>query len=203
MAKNIVKTGVYTKDGSDFSFDFHTSLPASKKVTFVDSMSKSLIDKNRNNYNYIIRDMMFDFYLVISMTDVDVSDIAREGDVDVIEEFLDSTNIVDIVKKNAEPGFIQELSDAVDLNLEYRTGVKIDPIAKALSSLLNTIEGKIPEYDMDKMFEISDALSGISGELTADKMLEAYMNNDGFKKYILENSKAFANPISPTPISLA
>lgn len=182
------KTGVYVYNGEDFEFNFVTSIPASMKINFVDSVVDALVDDNGKNYNSIIRDLIFDFYIVVGMTDVDVTDIVNNGNVDAIEEFINDTNIVEIVKANAEKGFIQALSDAVDVNLEYRTGVKIDPISKALASLLNTIENKIPEFDIDEIMSASEILSNISGELNAENLLEAYSKSDIFKKYVLENA---------------
>lgn len=186
------KTGVYTLNGEEYKFNFATSIPASMKVNFVEAVTKALIDNENNNYNFVIRDLMFDFYIIVAMTDVDVSGIADGGNVDVIEEFVNETNIVGIVKANADKGFIQALSDAVDVNLEYRTGVKIDHVSKALGSLLNTIENKIPEFDMDEIMNASEIFSQISGELSAEKLLEAYANSDVFKKYVLDNREKIA-----------
>ena len=48
--------------------------------------------------------------------------------------------------------------------------------------LLNTLDKKVSEVDTDVMMEMSQILSGISGELTVDKMIEAYSNSDLFKQ---------------------
>ena len=190
------KTGVYTLNGEELDFNFVTSIPASMKVNFVESVTNALIDDKNNNYNSVIRDIIFDFYVIVAMTDIDVFDIADNGDIDAIEEFVNETGIVSIVKSNADKGFIQSLSDAVDVNLEYRTGVKINPIAKSISSLLNTIENKIPEFDMDEVMNASEIFSQLSGELTPEKMLDAYANSDVFKKYVIENKDVIASALS-------
>ena len=194
------KTCVYVLNGKDYKFNFVNRIPASMKINFVESVTNALIDDNGNNYNSVIRDLIFDFYIIVAMTDVDVSEIADTGNIDAIEEFVNETNIVGIVKMNADKGFIQALSDAVDVNLEYRTGVRIDPVSKALGSLLNTIENKIPEFDMGEVMNASEILSQFSGELNAEKLLEAYANSDVFKKYVLENKSAISSALSPASL---
>lgn len=191
------KTGVYTYNGEEHKFNFTTRIPASTKVNFVESVTNVLIDDKGRNYNSIIRDLVFDFYIIAVMTDVDVTNIANDGDIDVIEMFVNETNIANIVKANADKGFIQTLSDAVDVNLEYRTGVKIDHVSKALGSLLNTIENKIPDFDMNEIMNASEIFSQISGELNAEKLLDAYAKSDVFKKHVLGNREMIATYLSP------
>ena len=176
-----IKAGVYTRNGEDVPFNFYTSLSAYNKVRFVDSVVSAIVTDD--GYNYVIKDMLFDFWVVNFFTDVDVSKIAEaENNIDVIEDFFDENNIVDIVKINIVPGIIDELEKAVEFNIEYKTGIHINPISSSLSSLLDTIEGKVENIDFDSMMDIAEAMSGISGELTADKMLDAYAKTDIFKK---------------------
>ena len=192
----ITKTGVYTYNEEEFPFNFVTGLPASMKVSFVESVTNALIDEKNNNYNSVIRDIIFDFYVIVAMTDVDVTDIADSGDIDAIEEFVNETGIVSIVKANSEDGFIQSLSDAVDANLQYRTGVKIDAVSKSISSLLNTIERKIPEFDMDELMSTSGLLSQIADDFSQDNMLDAFAKSDEFRKYLFNNKEVLAPSIS-------
>ncbi len=176
-----IKAGVYTRNGEDVPFNFYTSLSAYNKVRFVDSVVSAIVTDD--GYNYVIKDMLFDFWVVNFFTDVDVSEIAEaENNIDAIEDFLDETNIVDIVKMNVVPGILDELEKAVEFNIEYKTGIHINPISSSLSSLLDTIERKVEDIDFDSMMDIAEVMSGISGELTADKMLDAYAKTDIFKK---------------------
>ena len=176
-----IKAGVYTRNGEDVPFNFYTSLSAYNKVRFVDSVVSAIVTDD--GYNYVIKDMLFDFWVVNFFTDVDVSKIAEaENNIDAIEDFFYENNIVDIVKINIVPGIIDELEKAVEFNIEYKTGIHINPISSSLSRLLDTIEGKVENIDFDSMMDIAEAMSGISGELTADKMLDAYAKTDIFKK---------------------
>ena len=205
MNKN-VKTGVYTHNDVEEAFNFYTNLRAIDKIRFVNTVTNTLID---DNYYSFIKNMIFDIAIVHIFTDVDVSDIMTSNNaIGEIEDFLESTNIVDIVKANAEDGVIEELNDAVDLAIEYRTGIHKNPITESFGHLLNTLEKKISDIDTGKMMEMAQIISGISGELTADKMLEAYSKSDLFKNNYQqivadrnkhnENIESIANSIKNT-----
>lgn len=201
-----VKSSVYTRNGRDFSFNFKTSLRASEKVYFVNAVSELLID---DNYNSILRDLIFDFFIIDVFTNVDTSwAYANEEDenkaekIDIVREMeglVYETNIVDIVIANAEIGLIKELCHALDLNIEYRTGIHRNMIEESLSSLINTFEKKIADIDFENIMEMSQMLSGISGELTADKILEAYAKSDMYKsnnnKISKRNKKLSTSPV--------
>ena len=186
MSGNI-KTGVYTRNGEDFSFEFKTSLSANEKVNFVNLVTDLLVEKN---YNYVIKDMFFDFMIVCIFTDdVDVAYILSDECTDEefyneIENLLEETNAVDIIKKNAEAGLIDDLRQAVDYNVEYRTGIHRNVISESLANLINTVDKKVSGFNVDteSLMGMMDMLGGISGELTADKMLEAYAKSDMYKK---------------------
>lgn len=174
-----VKMSTYTHNGEEKSFNFYTSLRAMNKLKFVNIVTDLVIG---DNYNSVIRDMMFDFAIVEVFTDIDTSAIhSSSNSIEMIEDLLDETNIVDIVKANAEYGLIEELNKAVDDNIEYRTGVRKNPIAESLSHLLNTIEQKMSGIDTESMMQFAEIISSMSGELTTDKMLEAYSKSNMFK----------------------
>lgn len=187
------KTGVYTRNGEEFLFEFKTSLRAGEKVYFINAVSNLLID---DNYNSVLRDLIFDFFIVDVFTNVDTSwaftneddeedDVEKIDVISEMEDLISETNIVEIVTMNAEIGLIDELRNALDLNIEYRTGIHKNPISESLANLINTLDRKIGNFNMDteSMMDMMNMLSGISGELTADKMLEAYSKSDMYKKH--------------------
>lgn len=180
--KNEVKTGVYTINGKDNPFAFYTSLSAYRKVQFVNSVSDILVG---DNYNYVIRDLAFDFCIVAIFTDIDTSDVQDADDgITAMEEFVDKFKpVVDIVKTNSADGILDELHTAIDLNIEYRTGIHINPISSSLANLIDTLTSKFNGFDLDKMMEIAEPMSKIAGELTPEKMLDAYANTNIFKEH--------------------
>ena len=178
MERN-VKYGVYTYNGAEERFTFYTNLRAIDKLNFVNRVINVIVG---DNYYPSIRDMIFDFNIIDVMTDIDVSHIKNENDaISAIEDFLDETHIVEIVKLNV-PELIEELNNAVDLAIEYRTGIHKDTIADSLGRLLNTIEKKVAGIDTESMMNMAQSLSDISGELTVDKFIKAYANSDLFKE---------------------
>lgn len=180
--KNEVKTGVYTIDGKDNPFAFYTSLNAYRKSQFVVSVCNILVG---DNYNYVIRDLAFDFCIVAIFTDIDTTDVQDADDgITAMEEFVDKFKpVIDIVKSNAVDGVIDELCKAIDLNIEYRTGIHINPISSSLANLLETLNNKFSGFDLDKMMEIAEPMSKIVGELTPEKMLDAYAKTNIFKEH--------------------
>lgn len=180
MANN-VKTGVYMRNGVEETFNFYTSISTLNKLNFIKFVVNSIVDND--NYYSILKDLVFDFAIINVFTDIDVSEIKEStNSIGMIERLLDETNIVDIVKENVDNGVIEELNDAIEKNIEYKTGIHKNPIADSVVSLLNTIEQKVSEFDTSSMVEMAKIMSEVSGELTADKMLEAYTNSDMFKK---------------------
>lgn len=179
---NEVKTGVYTLDGEDTPFAFYTSLNAYRKAQFVNSVSDMLIG---DNYNYVIRDLAFDFCIVAIFTDIDTSEVQDADDgITAMEEFVDKFKpVVDIVKANSVDGALDELHTAIDLNIEYRTGIHINPISSSLANLIDTLTSKFDGFDLDKMMEIAEPMSKIAGELTPEKMLDAYAKTNIFKEH--------------------
>ena len=179
--KNEVKTGVYTIDDNDTPFAFYTSLNAYRKSQFVVSVCNTLVG---DNYNYVLDDLVFDYFIVAIFTDIDVSEVQKsDNGISAMEEFVEKFKpVIDTVKANAVDGVLDELRKAIDLNIEYRTGIHINPISSSIASLLDTLNNKFSGFDLDKMMEIAEPMSKIAGELTPEKMLDAYAKTDVFKK---------------------
>lgn len=186
ITKN-VKTGTYTYKNESVPFNFYTELRAVDKIKFINAVCDTLID---TNYYSVIRDLVFDFQIVNVFTDVVVPELQDSpSPISIIEEFLDDTNIVEIVKANVDKKLIAELEKAVDENIEYRTGIHKNTLEDALTSLLHTVEQKINDVDTEGMMEMAMKLNSISDELTPERMLQAYSETDMFKNRIYEKEK--------------
>lgn len=175
-----VKTGTYSFKGIEMSFNYYTDLSAVDKMRFVNSVTDIIVG---DNYNSIIKDLIFDFEVIDIFTDIDLSEIRDSSDnISLIEEFVKETLVVDIVKANSKDFIIDELKQAVDDNIEYKTGVHSNSFTTSLSHLLKTIESKIVGIDTQGMMEMAQKINSVSGELTADKILDAYSKTDMFKQ---------------------
>lgn len=188
-----VKTGTYirmTEIGEEtHNFNFYTDLGAAKKLEFVDSVVSILVDEN--HYNSIIRNLIFDFYIIDIMTDVDIAELKESAAfLDDVEEFLEETNIIDIVKANANPALFIELNNAVNNSIQYLTGIHTNPINDALASLLSTIENKVNEIDLDSMTEMAQKFAALTKDFTIENVVDAYMNSDLHKNNLKEIEEA-------------
>lgn len=188
--KNIMN-GAYVRNDELVDFNFATDLSAYKKMLFVNYVVNSIVDEN--SYDSIIKDLVFDFGLIEIMTDIDTSFIdVKDEDGNVInpiifiEQFLEETNIVDIVKANMEIGLLDELNNAVDKSIEYRTGIHPNVISDALSNLIKTIDNKVKEFDLDGMMDMAKLFTGMTEDFTTENIVNAYMESDIHKNNVIE-----------------
>lgn len=193
--KNVMM-GTYIEGDKTCNFNFGTDLSAYDKTVFVRTVVDTLVDDT--TYDSIIKDMIFDFTIVMLFTDIDTSFTKVTDDngeevppLILIEQFLEETNVVDIVKANMEFGLLDELNKAVDKSIEYRTGIHPSPIADSLASLLSTLEKKINEVDLDSMMGMAQKFADMTDELTPKSVVDAYINSDVYKKNLeeIEESK--------------
>lgn len=191
---NEMKTGVYVQGEENYTFKFYTDLTVSKKMKLINSVVNLVIDDT--NYNSVIRDLVFDFYVIDIMTDIDTTDLKTSDNfLDDVEDFLLETNIVEIVKANAFPTLFDELNKAVDDSIEYLTGIHKNPLNDAISSLISTFEKKIDEVDLKDMMGMVQKFAGMTGELTPESIMNAYMNSDIHKQNLAEIAEAKKNEI--------
>ena len=193
------KQGTYIYGEESCTFTFATDLSVSEKLIFVNSVVDTVVDEN--NYNSIIKDLMMDYVTIKVFTDVNTSflksvdehgNVTTDTDVDLLEEFLLETNIVDIVKANAFPTLFDELNDAVDKAIEYKTGIHPNPLNEALSSLLSTIERKLDTYDMSEAMGMASKFLGMTEDFTPENIVNAYLQTDVHKKNLEEIAESKA-----------
>lgn len=180
-----MRTGVYTYNGEFHNFSFCTNLSVANKLKFVNSVTNLIVDEN--HYNSVIRDIIFDFYIIDIMTDVDTTELKDSlSFLNDVEDFLFSTNIVEIVKANAFPTLFDELNNAVDKSIQYITGIHPSPITDAFASLLSTLEKKINEVDLDSMMGMAQKIASVSGDFTheniSENIVKAYIDYNAAKK---------------------
>lgn len=181
MMKDVM-TGTYIRGEENIKFVFKTYLTTSEKAKFVSSVTNVLIE---DNYLSVLRNLFFDYYIVAMFTDVDMNIDFDDESIDVIDEienFLDETNIVDIVRANLDDELINELNEAIDVNIEYRTGIHKNALNDALASLLGTIENKVNKIDLTNAMDMIKAFSGMTEDFTPENLVNAYMNSDVAKQ---------------------
>jgi hypothetical protein len=189
-----IKTSVYSYNGKEKQFKFKTSLSTYEKLNFVNNVTSLVVG---DNYYSLVKDLFFDFVIISSFTDVEIYDFEDNKDdakvvINKAEYLVNETNIVDIVKANVDYTLIEELKKAVNDNIEYRTGIHKNPLNESLANLLDTVKKQLDTVDVNSMMKMAEIFSGMTGELTPEKMLEVYSKSDMFKnKYaeIMEEKK--------------
>lgn len=185
--KNEMKNGVYTKGEKTFEFSFITDLSASKKMDFVNSVVGYVVTDS--DYNFVIKDIIFDFEIIHKFTNYNISDIKEADDtLGAIEELLDTTNIVEIVKSNMVDALYEELVNAVNLDIQYKTGIRNNDILNSVERILDTIEEKVKDIDTKELDEFAKVFNSVSGEITPDKLLKAYAKSDMYKSVKTERN---------------
>lgn len=184
--KNIM-TGNFIYNDEDYKFNFATDISAYNKLVFVNSVVESIVDGD--DYNSIVRDLIFDFNIVDVFTNIDTSFVNVKDDngdainpIIFIEHFLENSNVVDIVKSNMRAGLLDELNRAVDKSIEYRTGIHVNVLNESLAKLVNTFERKINEIDLESVTDMAKMLAGMTEDFTLDNIVNAYIESDARKK---------------------
>lgn len=174
----MINTDTYTRNNEEIEFAYKINPTMSQKIEFVSAVVDTVVG---DDYYYpMLKDMIFDFHLVNFFTDA--FDNSSSFTIDEIEEFLNETDVADILKINIDFDLLTELYDSVDKAIEYKTGIHISPIEDAIKSLLDTVERKFRDIDVDSMIGMAKVFGKLQGDITPDKMLEAYANSDIFKK---------------------
>jgi hypothetical protein len=185
-----VKMGTYTYNNETYNFNFYTNLSAAMKVEFVDSVVSLLVEEN--HYNSVIHNLVFDFFIIDVFTDVDTTNFRNSKTfLDDVEQFLEETNIVEIVRVNVPHVLFDELNNAVNKSVQYLTGIQFNPLNEALASLMKTLEQKINEIDLDSIIGMVQKFAGMTEDFTLENLVNTYMNSDVHKKNLteIENSK--------------
>lgn len=163
----------------EVGFRYSTDLTASQKITFVESVIGLLIDEDEMDYNGIIRDLAFDYVMIVVFTDFDTSDI---DNLDDMENVIKNTNIVEILKEEVSQDLIDELNKAIDQNIYYKTGINLHSVENSIYDFVNIFNNFVKDIDVDKIKESLDAVRNISNSLTVDKIVEAYTKSSLMNK---------------------
>ena len=190
-----MKVGVFNYNNEFYEFNFKTSLSAYDKLIFVKTVVGSIVDEN--GYDSVIRDLVFDFAIVAIFTNVDTSFINMKDDIGndiapiiLIEHFLEDSNVVDIVKANMEIGLLDELNRAVDLDIQYLTGIHVNPLSKAIENLVSTIEEKVDGIDLEAMMSMAQKFASMTDDFTVKNVVNEYMNSDMHMQNLAEIAEA-------------
>lgn len=185
--KNI-KTGVAIDKRTDeeLKFNFQTDLTIKEKIRFVSSVVNTVVN---DNYYSFLKDLIFDFEIIEMFTDIDTSDISEATDrITAMEEFVNNTNAVEIVKANSE-NVIAELYQAVEDDLEFKTGVHHSTVLNSLEKLINSLDNALNKNydDIVSMAKKINEMGDINTEDIFNALIEKILSRT-------DNKVSDANP---------
>lgn len=169
-------------------FEYTTELTAQQKVNFVNNVLEVIFS---NDYCYsIIKDEIIDIMLIDTFTNILKTDEDFDYKLNAIDDFLNNTNVVNIIRKNINPYLYEELVNAIDENISYKTGIDRNGISTAFSSLLKTIEETVSAFDVDELTNALKEFGSLTDNLSEEKIMELYTKTDAYKKNYEETISA-------------
>jgi len=177
--RNTIKNGVYHLNGEEMQFMYYTSLPAKKKVQFISIITSLLF--TGDNYNSLLKDVAFKYAVIRTFTTADVSAISNKENnaIDEMENIVYNSDIIEIVKNDIDEELWKELEEAVELNIEYKTGIHRNPLMDNLASLFKTLEDRMKDVDLSKLDAVNELATSLKGQnVDYEKLAQAYMNTD-------------------------
>ena len=164
----------------EIDFKYRTELTLQQKVSFVNFVLGVIFD---DDYCFsIIKNEVFDIALIYMFTDVLQYEEDFTFSLNNIEEMLNTTNVIDILKKEIDNDLIKDLNEVIDINIAYKTGVNVNSISTSFSSLLKTIENKVSDFDVDEFSNTLKKFGDITNGMSPDKIIELYTKTDAYKK---------------------
>ena len=164
----------------EIDFKYRTELTLQQKVSFVNFVLGVIFD---DDYCFsIIKNEVFDIALIYMFTDVLKYDEDFTFSLNNIEEMLNTTNVIEILKKEIDNDLIKDLNEVIDMNIAYKTGVNVNSISTSFSSLLKTIENKVSDFDVDEFSNTLKKFGDITNGMSPDKIIELYTKTDAYKK---------------------
>ena len=164
----------------EIDFKYRTELTLQQKVSFVNFVLGVIFD---DDYCFsIIKNEVFDIALIYMFSDVLKYEEDFTFSLNNIEEMLNTTNVIEILKKEIDNDLIKDLNEVIDINIAYKTGVNVNSISTSFSSLLKTIENKVSDFDVDEFSNTLKKFGDITNGMSPDKIIELYTKTDAYKK---------------------
>lgn len=164
----------------EIDFKYRTELTLQQKVSFANFVLGVIFD---DDYCFsIIKNEVFDIALIYMFTDVLQYEEDFTFSLNNIEEMLNTTNVIEILKNEIDKDLIKDLNEVIDINIAYKTGVNVNSISTSFSSLLKTIENKVSDFDVDEFSNTLKKFGDITNGMSPDKIMELYTKTDAYKK---------------------
>lgn len=187
---NIINA-TYKYNGKEYDYSIYTNVDEVKKQAFVNTVVKMIVTDE--GYQMFLREKIFYFQLISVFTDIFTNsqlEIRERGFIlQEVFDFIDNTSVIKTILDNLDTNVFDELIEAVNISIEYKTGIHRNPITEGLGHLIETVEKKFEKIDVDSLIGFANAVKDIPDELTAKKIIEAYASVNSFKTLVSETSE--------------
>lgn len=180
----------YTYNNEEVEYHYSPTMTYSEQVSFVKSVSNMVLF-NDGTYIPLLKDIMFNFFLINDFTDIDISMFNNEFgdfDIDKFADFDNNTGLSNSIKTNIDTTLLYNLIDSVDSCIAYKTGISKDNIGMAVVELINTLKKKIDTFgnniDSDTVLKFMQNFN--ESGLNANEIAKVYFNSNEFKHGIAE-----------------
>lgn len=174
--------GTYTYNGEVIEYHYSPTATYAEQSAFVSVVSDNVFVDG--NYLPLLKDIMFDYTLILHFTNIDLIKM-KINNMDTFAEFDKETGIVTEVKNGLHTAMLDRLVASVDANIEYKRQAAQDDFTTELTQLLKNLNDRFvnsnddidPKTTMAFMKKFIE--SGFDGESIAKAFLESdtYKNN--------------------------
>lgn len=138
----------------EYEYTYKTNLNIKEKAEFVVFVTNRIISEH---YNKVMYDFVFDLALIQMFTDIDIKNtiLGIEDDIDdweyifALQRFMSKTTVLSEIKDGIRPGLLDELKEAVDCNIEYKTGIHHNRVEDAIMRLIDLLSEKVKSWAID------------------------------------------------------
>lgn len=160
-----MKKGNYTNsEGKKENYTYVTSLTLSQKANYVMEVADMLVSSSIG-YAYILKDAIFNYCLIKYFTDIELFKSPDEFNLDMIDSFCNTNKecVIEVVKKDAESGLIDELVKACDEAIEFRK-LHFSDYREEVSDLLAVVREYVvkPDYMNELLVAFTNYLNKAS-----------------------------------------
>lgn len=173
---NYNMTGQFTYKDETYDVKYADTLTTFEKLQFINNTVSWVVGED---YRPILKKFAYRYSLCL-LSDVDFNQFvsADENGNNIAEliEFIDSTDLPDIIENSLDITVVDELKENINLDIEYRTGIHSDSISSAISDLINTLSKKMDELLTP---DTLDALTKITSMDTVEPkaVVDAFIDN--------------------------
>lgn len=139
---------------NEYEYTYKTDLSLKEKAEFVVLVTNKVVSEH---YNKTMYNFVFDLELILMFADIDIEKtvlgVYENADdweyIFALQRFMTKTTVLSEIKDGIRPGLLDELKEAVDCNIEYKTGIQLNRVEDAIMGLIDLLSEKVKSLVID------------------------------------------------------